>query len=111
MNRILALTALLLGVTVNTADADTLSHKEVRNLFPGRYVVNVMGTYEVRVNMRANGLVTGTAAGERDTGRWSIESGKLCIAWSTWNNGRKDCSVLQRDGNRVKGRGFWFTAA
>jgi hypothetical protein len=108
---IAATTLAILGAGAVGASAQTLSLNEVRDLFPGTYVVTVLGTYEVHVRMKSNGTLAGTSNGENDTGRWSIESGKLCIQWNTWNGGRKDCSTLQRDGSRVQGRGFWFNAA
>jgi hypothetical protein len=91
--------------------ADSLQPNEVRALVPGRYVVRVMNTLDLTISMQANGTVKGKANGETDTGRWSVEGSKLCITWSKWNNGRKDCSGLTRSGNIVKGRGFWFQAA
>jgi hypothetical protein len=111
MKNILGMALLFSAIAAPQAVADSLDHKEVRALFPGRYVVRVMNTLELKVNMQANGVVTGLANGQRDTGRWSVEGGRLCITWTTWNNGRKDCSPLTRQGNIVKGRGFWFQAA
>jgi hypothetical protein len=111
MKKFLCLAALAASVFAPSALADPLDQKELRNLFPGRYVVKVMGAIELRVNMQANGTLVGSSQGQRDSGRWSVESGKLCIEWNTWNQGRKDCSQLSREGDRVKGRGFWFRAA
>ncbi len=111
MTKFLCLAAIATLAYSASVAADPLDQKEVKNLFPGRYVVKVMGAIELRVNMQANGTVVGLSQGQRDSGRWSVESGKLCIEWNTWNQGRKDCSALSREGDRVKGRGFWFTAA
>ncbi len=111
MTKFLCAVALSVSVLSVPAVSEPLDHKQLRTLFPGRYVVKVMGNIDLKVNMQANGTVTGLSMGQRDSGRWSVESGKLCIAWNTWNNGRKDCSALSRDGAKVKGRGFWFLAA
>jgi hypothetical protein len=103
--------ALACVLFISPAHSDSLEPQEVRALFPGRYVVRVMNTLELTVSMHANGMVKGKANGETDTGRWSVEGSQLCITWSKWNNGRKDCSNLKRSGNIVKGKGFWFQAA
>ncbi len=111
MTKLLCLAALAVTVLSGQASSQPLDQKQVSSLFPGRYVVKVMGRIDLHVNMQSNGTVTGLSMGQRDSGRWSVESGKLCIAWNTWNKGRKDCSTLSRDGVKVKGHGFWFRAA
>jgi hypothetical protein len=111
MKILLGLAMIVCAVSVTPTYAGSLAHGEVRALFPGRYVVRVMNTLDLAVNMQANGVVVGRAKSDRDTGHWTVEAGKLCIAWSKWNNGRKDCSPLSRQGNIVKGKGFWFQAA
>ncbi len=111
MKQALLSASLILCGMMTSASAETLDPHAVRSLFPGRYLVKVMGSIDLKVNMQANGTVTGLSQGQRDTGTWSVEKGKLCITWKNWNSGRKDCSALSRDGNLVKGRGFWFRAA
>jgi hypothetical protein len=111
MRKVCSLAVLFCVMLSDPSLADSLGHSQVRALFPGRYQVRVMNTVDLTVNMQANGVVIGHAKGDRDTGRWSVEGGKLCIAWSKWNNSRKDCSPLSRQGNVFKGRGFWFQAA
>jgi hypothetical protein len=97
--------ALVSGPAVH---AETLSQSQLKALFPGKYTVKIFGRYDVSVNMRPNGTVTGVAGKYRDTGRWTVENGKLCVAWSSWTSGRKGCSSLSRKGNTVSGRGFRF---
>ncbi len=111
MTKYFCLAAFAASVLFGSAMAEPLDQKQVRSLFPGRYVVKVMGTIDLQVHMQSNGTVSGLSLGQRDQGRWSVESGKLCITWNTWNKGRKDCSTLSREGSKVKGRGFWFQAA
>jgi hypothetical protein len=111
MTKFLCLAALSVTVWSGQASSQPLNQKQVSSLFPGRYVVKVMGAIDLQVHMQSNGTLTGLSLGQRDQGRWSVESGKLCITWNTWNKGRKDCSTLSRDGAKVKGKGFWFRAA
>jgi hypothetical protein len=90
---------------------EPLNQHQMRQLFPGSYLVKVMGMIDLKVSMQSNGTITGLSKGQQDRGRWSVEGGKLCITWNTWNSGKKDCSPLTREGDLVKGRGFWFRAA
>jgi hypothetical protein len=92
------------------ATAKDLTAGELRRLFPGSYSVNIFGSFILKVNMRGNGDIVGYAKGKRDTGRWSIEGSRLCIAWKTWTRGSKGCSALRREDGLVKGRGFSFKA-
>jgi hypothetical protein len=88
--------------------AEALTSKDLNKLFPGSYTVKIFNKWDLRVRMSSNGAIKGTAAGFSDTGRWSIEGGKLCIAWNSWTNGRKGCSALRRENGVIKGRGFVF---
>jgi hypothetical protein len=109
-SRLTAAAALLIA-TASGASAKELSNSDMRKLFPGNYSVVIFESYTLKVNMRSNGVITGKARGRTDTGKWSIEGTKLCVAWNTWTNGRKGCSALRRDdkGN-LRGRGFYFKA-
>ena len=102
----------LVGLTLAAAPASAadLTSSDLHKLFPGNYSVTIFNSYTLQVKMRANGVMNGVAKGRRDTGRWSIEGSKLCIAWNSWTNGRKGCSSLRRDGDKLRGRGFYFKA-
>jgi hypothetical protein len=88
--------------------AESMSGSDISRLFPGRYQVEIFGRFDLRVNMHANGTITGVAGKYSDTGRWSVENSKLCIAWNTWTKGKKGCSALRKNGAWVSGRGFRF---
>lgn len=94
--------------SVNVAGAEALSTQQISKLFPGRYQVEIFGKFDLRVNMRANGTISGVAGKYSDTGKWSVENNTLCIAWSTWTKGKKGCSALRKNGAWISGRGFRF---
>jgi hypothetical protein len=108
MIRIFVALAVFAALASDTAKAAELSPSDLRRLFPGTYSVTIFNSFTLRVNMRRNGDMTGFAKGRSDTGRWSIEGKQLCIAWTTWTKGKKGCSALRRDGNLLRGRGFYF---
>ncbi len=91
--------------------AETMSQTQVRKLFPGSYNVLIFGRYDLRVNMRPNGTMTGVAGTYQDTGKWSVENGRLCVAWANWTKGKTGCSALSRKGDWISGRGFRFRAS
>jgi hypothetical protein len=91
-----------------TAQAKDLTQADLKKLFPGSYSVTIFNTFTLKVSLRGNGDIIGVSRGRKDTGRWSIEGSRLCIAWKTWTNGRKGCSALRRDGNLLRGDGFYF---
>ncbi len=105
---LLSIALLVAGPLVSGVRADTLSSQQLGKLFPGRYVVEIFGRWDLSVNMRPNGEISGAAGKYRDTGKWSVENGKLCIAWRSWTKGKKGCSALSRKGPWVSGRGFRF---
>lgn len=90
------------------ASAAELTSADLKRLFPGNYSVTIFNSFTLQVNMRSNGAMSGFAKGRSDTGRWSIEGSRLCIAWNSWTKGRKGCSTLRRDGDKLRGRGFYF---
>lgn len=106
-----AMTAAILAIGLATsASARDLSATDLRKLFPGSYSITIFNSFTLRVNMRSNGVITGFAKGRRDTGKWSIEGTKFCVAWNTWTKGRKGCSGLRLENGVIKGRGFHFKA-
>ena len=93
-----------------SAIAKDLTPTELRKLFPGNYLVVIYNIFTVEVTMGKNGELNGLSRGKRDTGRWSIEGNKFCLLWKSWTKGKKGCSSLKRDGDYVKGDGFYFKA-
>ena len=99
-----ALAACLLSPTAH--GGDKLSSSELRQLAPGQYAVNVMGLVSMTVSMRANGVITGQAKGEKDRGLWRVKGEQLCIAWSKWNDGKTSCAALSGDNGSYRGGGL-----
>jgi hypothetical protein len=93
---------------MSVAQAQDLTSKDLRNLFPGNYSVVIYNIFTVQVTMGKNGELNGLSRGKRDTGRWSIEGNKFCLLWKSWTKGKKGCSTLKRDGGYIKGDGFYF---
>jgi hypothetical protein len=103
---VLALLASLSTVPATALAGDVLSAQEIRKLAPGRYAVNVMGLVNMVVSMRPNGVITGKANGQTDTGFWYVQGQKLCVAWNKWNDGKRRCAVLSGDGGQYAGGGM-----
>jgi hypothetical protein len=97
-----------LSAASTQVSAETLNSTQLAKLFPGNYSVLIFGRYDLNVKMKPNGTVLGRAGKYSDSGRWSVDGNKLCIAWSNWTKGKKGCSTLRKDGNWVSGRGFKF---
>ena len=107
MFKIPLLAALAVCAFMSAASAgDALSPSELRRLAPGRYAVNVMGLVSMVVSMRPNGIIVGEAEGERDSGNWTVQGQKLCVAWNKWNAGKRRCSTLTGDAGRYSGGGL-----
>jgi hypothetical protein len=99
-----------LALSAPAARAETLTNAALKKLFPGNYTVQIFGSFPLTVQMSAGGGIKGVAKGKNDTGRWSIEGNRLCIAWNTWTKGKKNCSTLKRDGKILRGTGFTMRA-
>ena len=78
---------------------DMLSERELQLLFPGRFQAVVKGSLTVSVTALGDGSLIAEFLSKADTGQWSIRSGKLCIRFSSWLEGRTSCSkVVAEDG-------------
>ena len=88
--------------------AITLSQAELGKLFPGSFQAVVNGAVMVKITARGNGTLIGQMTGQEDRGRWSVKSGKLCIVWSTWLNGKASCSRVIADDGWYRGNGVKF---
>ena len=105
----LLLTSVLVWLGLSqSAAADNLTPVQLRKLFPGNYTVVIYNIFNLEVTMGKNGELDGLSRGKRDKGRWSIEGNKFCLQWNTWTKGKKGCSALKRDGEYIKGDGFYF---
>ena len=104
------LAATVLGFSGISAGADeaVLSQAELGKLFPGSFQAVVSGAVVVKITARGNGTLIGEMTGQEDRGRWSVKSGKLCIVWSTWLNGKASCSRVIADDGWYRGNGVKF---
>jgi hypothetical protein len=96
------------GITASAGDAVTLSQAELGKLFPGSFQAVVNGAVTIKITARGNGTLIGQMTGQQDRGRWSVQSGKLCIVWTTWLNGKASCSRVIADDGWYRGNGVKF---
>jgi len=108
-NLMLAAAGLFLVLSSNGAAADeVLTHSELRKLFPGSFYAVVNGFVTVQITAKGNGTLIGLMPGKKDTGRWSLENGKLCIMMSKWTKGKPNCSTVVADNGWYLGKGVKF---
>ena len=111
MNRLIisVLTAAAVASFTPGARADdSLSQSELGKLFPGSFQAVVNGAVTVMITARGNGTLVGQMTGQEDRGWWSVKSGKLCIVWSSWLNGKTSCSRVVADDGWYRGNGVKF---
>ena len=113
MNRLIlsVLAAIVLAFSSPGAGADEtiiLSQAELGKLFPGNFQAVVNGAVTVKITARGNGTLVGQMTGQEDRGWWSVKSGKLCIVWTTWLNGKASCSRVIADDGWYRGNGVKF---
>ena len=108
-NLMLAAAGLFLVLSSHGATADeVLTHSELRRLFPGSFYAVVNGVVAIQFIAKGNGTLIGQMPGKTDTGRWSLENGKLCIMMSKWTKGKPKCSELVADNGWYLGKGVKF---
>ncbi|MEP7173911.1 MAG: hypothetical protein ABI705_10530 [Aestuariivirga sp.] len=108
MISILATTVLGFSGVSAGADEAVLSQAELGKLFPGSFQAVVSGAVIVKITARGNGTLIGEMTGQEDRGRWSVKSGKLCIVWSNWLNGKASCSRVSANDGWYRGNGVKF---
>jgi hypothetical protein len=96
------------GWSAGAGEAVPLSQAELGKLFPGNFQAVVNGAVTVRIVARGNGTLLGQMTGQEDRGRWSVQSGKLCIVWSNWLNGKASCSRVIAGDGWYRGNGVKF---
>lgn len=89
-------------------ESSTLSQAELGKLFPGNFQAVVNGAVTVNITARGNGTMIGQMTGQEDRGWWSVKSGKLCIVWSNWLNGKASCSRVVAGDGWYRGNGVKF---
>ena len=111
MNRIttLGLAGLLLGLTSVVANAgEPLSQAQLGKLFPGSFTAVVHGMVTVNFTAKDDGVLIGQMKAKRDSGRWSLKNGKLCISLAEWTQGKSSCSAVVADNGWYRGKGVKF---
>lgn len=95
----LVLAAMLALTAAPTAQAgEALSASAIKKLFPGRFAAVVRG-YSVTFIAGGGGRLVGKYMSLKDTGRWYVRSGRLCIMLKSWLDGRYSCSrVVEANG-------------
>lgn len=77
---------------------ERLSTHAIKQLFPGQFTAIVKG-YTVIFTANGDGSLIGNYNSAKDTGRWSISRGRLCIMLKDWMDGKTSCStVVHNDG-------------
>ena len=108
--------ALIIGTDATQAadeSEDTaLAAEDLQELFPGNYEAEVAG-YDMLITGSSNGTLKGQAFSRKDDGRWWVNEGTLCVAWSNWTDGKPMCGVITRKGDwyfsqNNKGEGMRF---
>ena len=111
MKRLLKLAAagaLLVMAASPVVAGGTLTNAELRKLFPGTFAAVVHGSLQVTFTAKDNGVLIGQMPGKRDSGRWSLQNGQLCIMLSNWTQGQAACSSLVADNGWYRGQGVKF---
>jgi hypothetical protein len=84
--------------SANSSDAaSVLSERELRQLFPGRFVAFAYGIARINLTARPDGTVYGKM-GRADTGIWRLRGKVLCIKFKRWLKGRNRCSTVTKQG-------------
>ncbi len=111
-----ACAALIIGTDATQAtdqnEVAALAAEELQQLFPGKYEAEVAG-YDMLITGSSNGTLKGQAFSRKDDGRWWVNEGALCVAWSNWTDGKPMCGVITRQGEwyfsqNKKGEGMRF---
>ena len=101
----LAMAGLFLMMTaLPPAAGEKLSGGELKSLFPGRFHAVVSGVMKFSITAKGDGSLSAVSPrGKTDQGRWSVRSGKLCIAFEKWLGGRMSCTPVVQEAGWYKG--------
>lgn len=84
--------------TYSKEAARVLSERELRQLFPGKFVALAYGVARINLTAHADGSVYGKM-GRADTGVWRLRGKQLCIKFKRWLKGRNRCSTVSKKGD------------
>ena len=113
MKKAIGAAALALGLVTTSlgnlalAEQKTVTPAELGNLFPGSFIAVASGM-PVTIVASGNGTLRGQMKGYKDTGRWTLSGGRLCITWNKWLNGKTSCSMIVADNGWYRGSGVKF---
>jgi hypothetical protein len=103
--RALATAGLFLTMSVLPSLAgDRLSGGELKSLFPGSFQAVVSGIMKFKITAKGDGSLSAVSPkGKIDRGRWSVQSGKLCIEFEKWLGGQTRCTPVVQEAGWYKG--------
>ena len=88
---------------------ETLSSGALSSLFPGRFHVVVIGFINIIVTARGDGSLSAVSArGKKESGRWSVRAGVLCIKFDKWLGGRTRCTAIVQEAGWYMGSQLKF---
>ena len=93
----------LASLTTAGAGENKVSASTLKRLFPGTFQAIVKG-YKVKFTAMGNGRLRGKYKNLKDSGRWSVRRGRLCIMLKEWMNGQTKCSSVTKNGG-------WYRSA
>lgn len=89
------------------AEQKIISGAELASLFPGSFQAVAHGM-TIKITARGNGTLSGQMQNLKDSGRWTLAGGRLCITWNKWLNGKTSCSMVVADNGWYRGSGVKF---
>ena len=106
------LLAILLGIlaavpVTSVASAQALDTAGIRGFVSGkRVLLKTPYGLELPLTYRTDGSVAGDVSGFRlasmfapkETGKWWVESNRLCQKWPTWYDGKQFCFTIEKTG-------------
>lgn len=84
---------------IRAAESKIVSENELYQLFPGTFQVVARGVLRIDIVAKSDGSLSAKKANDSDTGRWTIQLGKLCIKFSKWLKSQLRCSAVMDDGD------------
>jgi hypothetical protein len=92
---------LAMMMAISPAQSQELSQRELRQLFPGKFVAYAYGVARINLVANPNGTVFGKM-GKADTGRWWLQGNVLCLKFKRWLKARKRCGTVSKRGDWYK---------
>lgn len=92
---------------IASAEQKTISGAQLAKLFPGSFQAVASGM-TIKITASGNGALQGQMQGYKDSGRWNLSGGRLCITWNKWLAGKTSCSMVVADNGWYRGNGVKF---